>query len=209
MKDWGSLWFVDHGFIRTIWSNRYLLPGGLYRANQPSPGMIRWCRRRLGIRSVINLRGENEEYGFYRLEKYACDREGVRLVNAKTWSRGLLTVQELEHLKLVIETVETPALAHCKSGADRAGFFAVLWRHWRLGEPLETALSELHWRFGHFKSAKTGMLDHFFETYLREREPEQTLIDWIRSGYKPDEIKASFSPKPWASWFVDDVLRRE
>jgi hypothetical protein len=53
------------------------------------------------------------------------------------------------------------------------------------------------------------MLDHFFETYLREREPEQTLIDWIRSGYKPDEIKASFSPKPWASWFVDDVLRRE
>lgn len=209
LKDWSSLWFIDHGLIRTIWSNRYRVPGGLYRANQPSPGMVRWYRRRLGVRAILNLRGENDEYGFYRLEKRACIREGVRLVNAKTWSRGLLTVPELEHLKVVIETVETPAVAHCKSGADRAGFFAVLWRHWRLGEPIESALSELHWRFGHFKSAKTGMLDHFFETYLRQRKEDQSLIDWIRTDYDPEAIKASFSPQPWATWFVDDFLGRE
>jgi len=207
--DWGSYWLVDHGFIRTFWSNRYRVPGGLYRANQPSPGMVRWYKRRLGVRAILNLRGENDEYGFFRLEKRACAREGVELVNAKTWSRGLLSVEEFEHLKTVIETVETPALAHCKSGADRAGFFAVLWRHWRLGEPIESALSELHWRFGHFKSAKTGMLDHFFETYLRERKPNQTLIDWVQTDYDPAAIKASFSPKPWASWFVDDLLGRE
>lgn len=209
LVDWGSYWFVDHGFIRTVWSNRYRLPGGLYRANQPSPGMIRWYRRRLGVRTILNLRGENPQYGFYRVEREACLREGVKLVNAKTWSRGLLSAEELEHLKTVIESVETPVMAHCKSGADRAGFFAVLWRHWRLGEPLETALSELHWRFGHFKSAKTGMLDHFFETYLRERRQGQSLIDWVRTDYDPVAIKASFAPKPWASWFVDDFLGRE
>lgn len=207
--DFGSLFLIDHGFLRAVWSNRYRLAGGLYRANQPSPRMIRLYRRRFGIRTIINLRGENQEHGFYRLEEAACNREGVHLINIKTQSRGLMTVEALERLKEIIEAVEVPALAHCKSGADRAGFFAVLWRHWRLGEPIELAVTELDWRYGHFKSAKTGQLDSFFETYLRSRKPGQALIDWIREDYDPLSIHRNFRPKPWVRWFVDDFLRRE
>jgi protein tyrosine phosphatase (PTP) superfamily phosphohydrolase (DUF442 family) len=209
LADFSSLFLIDHGFLRAVWANRYRLPGGLYRANQPSPRMIRRYRRRLGIRTIINLRGENQEHGFYRLEEAACIREDVHLVNIKTKSRGLMSVEALESLKQIIETVDLPALAHCKSGADRAGFFSVLWRHWRLGEPIELAVSELDWRYGHFKSAKTGQLDSFFETYLVSRQPGQSLIDWIREDYDPRLIRRNFHPKPWVSWFVDDFLGRE
>ena len=73
-------------------------------------------------------------------------------------------------LKRLIEDFETPALAHCKSGADRAGMFAVLYCHFRLGQPIEEAKAQLHWTYGHFRSAKTGILDHFFESYLRYRD---------------------------------------
>jgi len=207
--DFVSLFLIDHGFLRALWSNRYRLPGGLYRANQPSPRMIRLYRKRLGVRTIVNLRGENQGYGFYRLEEAACSREGIRLINIKTQSRGLMSVEGLESLKKIIENIELPALAHCKSGADRAGFFAVLWRHWRLGEPIELAVSELDWRFGHFKSANTGRLDSFFETYLLKRRPGQSLIEWIREDYDPLAIRRDFQPKPWVSWFVDDFLRRE
>ena len=48
LNDWAGYWLLDHGFLRTVFSNRYELAGGLYRVNQPSPGKLRWYRAGLG-----------------------------------------------------------------------------------------------------------------------------------------------------------------
>lgn len=204
-----DLWIVDHGCLRSFYANRFCLPGPLYRANQPSPAMLAWYQKHLNIRSIVNLRGVNESRGFYRLEEEACENLGLTLHSISTLSRGLLPADRINALKLLIEQVETPALAHCKSGADRAGFFAVLWRHWRLGEPLTQALEELHWKYGHFKTARTGLLDFFFQSYLQTARPGQTLIDWVNTDYDPQALEREFKPIPWISWVVDTVLRRE
>jgi len=171
--------------------------------------MLAWYQKHLNIRSIVNLRGVNESRGFYRLEEEACENLGLTLHSISTLSRGLLPADCINALKLLIEQVETPALAHCKSGADRAGFFAVLWRHWRLGEPLTQALEELHWKYGHFKTARTGLLDFFFQSYLQTARPGQTLIDWVNTDYDPQALEREFKPIPWISWVVDTVLRRE
>jgi glycosyltransferase involved in cell wall biosynthesis len=208
-RDFLHLLFVDHGFLRALYGNRFRLAGGLYRINQPSPSRLALYQRKYGIKTVINLRGQNEQLGWYRLEEQACEELGLKLVNTQVYSRGLVDLGRLLELKGIIQNLELPAVVHCKSGADRAGFFSVLYRHFRLGEPIETSLSELGLLYGHSKSAKTGVLDFFFETYLRDRGLRQAFSDWAKSRFNREALQSEFQPKSLATWFVDSLLRRE
>ena len=76
LKDWFDYWLVDHGFLRAYFTNRYELPGPLYRANQPSPGRVRWYKNHLGVKTIVNLRGDSSTNVFFRKEQRACEREG-------------------------------------------------------------------------------------------------------------------------------------
>jgi protein tyrosine phosphatase (PTP) superfamily phosphohydrolase (DUF442 family) len=209
LSDHFYLWMVDHGFLRALYSNRYRLAGGLYRSGQLSPDQVRRLSRRYGLKTLINLRGLNEEAPFVRLEAEASVGQGLRFFALRALSRGLLSREELIEMMDFIRGMELPALVHCKSGADRVGHFSVLYRHIRLGEPIETAMKELHWRYGHIAASKTGMLDHFFFTYLRERRDGQSFESWVRHDYCPERVQQTFKPLGWASWLVDHVLRRE
>ncbi len=209
LRDWLQLTCEDHGFLRTLYDNRFRLAGGLYRINQPSPRRLALYQKRYGIKTVINLRGQNQQLGWYRLEEQACKALGLKLVNTQVYSRGLVDADRLSELKHIAQTVELPALVHCKSGADRAGFFSVLYRHYRLGEPIETSVSELGLLYGHSKAAKTGILDYFFQAYLRERQLRQSFAEWARTRFNRDALQSSFEPKSFANWFVDYLLRRE
>lgn len=211
-----DLWLVDHGFLRALYANRFTLPGPCYRSNQPSPAQIAQMATSLGLKTIINLRGYNPTQGRYQLEAEACEAAGITLINTRVHSRGLPTARQINLLKGLITQMTLPALAHCKSGADRAGFFAVLYCHFRLGQPIQEAKRQLHWTYGHFKSAKTGILDHFFETYLKDAETaaqagdeELSFIDWVNQHYDRDTMEARFQPRGFANFWVDWVLRRE
>lgn len=204
-----NLIFVDHGFLRNLYDNRFSLPGGLYRGNQPSPQRISRYIKDLNIKTVINLRGANPQHGWYRLEWEACRDLQLNHINTQVHSRGLPTRERIHELKSIIDSISGPTYIHCKSGADRAGFFSVLYRHFKLNEPIETAKEELHWRFGHFRSAKTGVLDYFFEQYLQTRRPQQSLLNWVDTSYNRDEMEKKFRPRGFMTFFVDVILRRE
>jgi glycosyltransferase involved in cell wall biosynthesis len=208
-RDLLHLVFVDHGFLRALYDNRFRLAGDLYRINQPSPARLAAYKQRFGIKTVINLRGQNEQLGWYRLEEKTCQSLGLKLVNTQVYSRGLVDQPRLQELRDIIQTMELPAVVHCKSGADRAGFFSVLYRHYRLGEPIEHASLELGLKYGHSKSAKTGVLDHFFETFIATRERRQSFTAWFGSGFDREAIQASFQPRGLADWVIDRLLRRE
>ncbi len=210
LNDHLHAFFVDHGLLRCLYSNRFRLPGGLHRSNQPSTATIFRLKRRLGIRAVVNLRGRDaRKLAFHRLVSSACARVEVPLYDTTIWSRGLLFREQLIELVRLIEGLELPTLVHCKSGADRAGFFSVLYRHIRLGEPIEDAISELSWRYGHFSQAATGVLDHFFRTYLKTRRARQGFLEWVEQDYDREAVQASFKPSGFMRWLVDAVLRRE
>ncbi len=209
IRDVLELTFVDHGFLRTLYDNRFRLAGGLYRVNQPSPRRLAQYKQRFGIKTVINLRGQNDQLGWYRLEESACKNLGLKLINTQVYSRGLVDSGRLQELQAIIRDMELPALVHCKSGADRAGFFAVLYRHFRLGEPIETACQELALKYGHSKSAKTGVLDYFFETFLSTRIVRQSFSQWTHSAFDRESLQAAFRPLGPADWVLDRLLRRE
>lgn len=207
--DWANLMLIDHGFLRALYRNRFRLAGGLHRANQPSPAILRRYKADFQIKSVVNLRGAHDHLGWYRLERRTCEELGIELLTTTVNSRELLEPQQILSLAQFIRGIPLPAVVHCKSGADRAGFFSVLYRHVRLGEPIEAAAQELHWFYGHFKSAKTGVLDHFFKAYLAERKPHQSFLNWVEHDYNKARVQSSFKPVGSMAWLVDKVLRRE
>jgi protein tyrosine phosphatase (PTP) superfamily phosphohydrolase (DUF442 family) len=213
-----DLWLVDHGFLRFFYANQFKLPGPLYRTNQPSVKRIFSCKKKLSVKTIINLRGYNPSQGRYQLEAKACEDTGITLINTRVHSRGLPTAKQINLLKELIEQLETPALAHCKSGADRAGIFSVLYCHFRLGQPIQQAKDQLHWKFGHFRSSKTGVLDHFFNSYIEYRRnweaknsslqaPE--FIEWVNNDYDRDRLEKEFEPRGFANFWIDWILRRE
>ena len=208
-RDFIHLIFLDHGFLRTLYDNRFRLPGNLYRINQPSPARLAAYKQRFGIKTVINLRGQNDQLGWYRLEEEACKSLDLVLVNTQIYSRGLVDKVRLRELRDIIQSIELPALVHCKSGADRAGFFSVLYRHYRLGEPIDQASRELALKYGHSKSAKTGILDYFFKTFVSEGGRQESFTTWVEYGYDRELLLARFQPKALTDWIVERLLRRE
>lgn len=198
----------DHGFLRTRFPNRHDLGGGMYRENQPSPERIALLAQE-GIKTILNLRGPSPK-GFYLLEKEACEAHGITLIDYRVYSRDVHTVEKIKGARDLFEQIEYPAVMHCKSGADRTGFMGVLYRHFHMGDTIAQALgSELTLKKLHVRQGKTGMLDFFFEDYLRYAENHDiSFIDWVETVYDPSDVKARFLEQ-WSGNPITEILRRE
>ncbi len=200
--------FVDHGFLRLFYINRHPLGPLASRAAQPAPHQIRSFAAE-GIRTIVNLRGVRE-CGSYELEREACRRYGITLIDCQFRSRAAPSREEIWRARDLFERIEYPMLMHCKSGADRAGLVSVLYAHMKLGLPIAEAKRQLSFRFGHIRQADTGILDHFFESYLAYNATHSiAFIDWVEQIYHPDDIVRSFSAKGWANRLVNGILWRE
>ncbi len=199
----------DHAYLRLGFQNAHWISREMVRTNQPWPFQLkRW--KRDGINTIINLRG-GFDASFHVLEKYACERLGLTLVNFTVTSRDVPSKAQVLAARDLFETVEYPALMHCKSGADRAGIMAVLYAHFRLGQPIRQAMEQLSPRYLHVRQGLTGVLDYIFELYLAEGETQGlSFVDWVQSpGYDPVKIKADFRANRWGALLTEKVLRRE
>ena len=202
------LWH-DHAYLRLAFSNAHWISQELVRTNQPWPFQLAaWARR--GIRTVINLRG-GMATSFRALEVDACARHGLELVDFVVASRDVPSPEKILAARELFETVRYPALMHCKSGADRAGLMAVFYKHFRQGQSIREALSQLSPRYLHVRAGLTGVLDYIFERYLAEGEPAgQSFVDWVQSdAYDPVRLKAEFRANWWGTQLTERLLRRE
>jgi len=211
-----DLTWGDHGFLRVWFNNQHLISpkdndGGddvMYRANQPSPKRIEQLAKD-GIKTILNLRGESDK-GYYALEKEACEKHGIKLVDFRMYSRDTPKKKSLHGLKELFETIEYPCLMHCKSGADRTGITGVLYKHFHLGEPIEDAVEQLKIKYLHMKAGKTGMLDFFFDDYLKYAATgDLSFMDWVDQVYDPADVKARFMSGWIGNIMSEKILRRE
>lgn len=204
-----DLVWADHGFLRARFSNfHWIEPGQMARANQPSPQAIaRYAKA--GFRTIINLRGKSDT-GYYALEREACERHGIALVDARMHSREPPSREQIRMARDLFQSIQYPALMHCKSGADRAGVMAVLYKHFKMGMPIDQAMEQLSLKYLHVKQGKTGMIDFFFLTYLEEtKHSGKAFIDWVDEDYDQQRVKSAFMGEWWANVLVDRILRRE
>lgn len=203
-----DLYWGDHGFLRLRFHNRHHMGGGMYRENQPSPQRIAKLAK-LGAKTIINLRGPSPK-GFYLLEEEACAEYGITLINYRMYSRDVHSVEALLGAKALFDEIAYPAVMHCKSGADRTGIMGVLYRHFKMGDPIELALNQLSFKYLHVKQGKTGMLDFFFQDYLKYTEHTPiSFEDWVQTVYDPDDVKSRFMSHWTGNALTEFILRRE
>ncbi len=205
---WVNSLFVDHAIFRLIWSNLApVIPGKVYRCNHPTPARLRRLASTIGLRTLINLRGKTQS-GSDALSREAARELGLVFHDMALESRGAPQRERIMRLHGIYRSMPTPAIMHCKSGADRAGLAAGLMVLFDGGTSAD-ALRQLSWRFGHIKQARTGILDAFFMRYQRDGEGRKPFLDWVRDDYDEDALRRDFHANGLASFINDWVLAHE
>lgn len=111
-----------------------VVPGEVYRSNQPTAADIASYAGRYGIRTIINLRGRHEKDAWYEEEAAAAKR---------------LDADGAARLVAILKDAPRPILIHCRSGADRTGLASVLYLAKVAKVDEETAERQLSVRYGH------------------------------------------------------------
>jgi len=209
LKTYLDYMWKDHAYLRLGFSNAHWISDELVRTNQPWPHQLAAWKAR-GVKTVINLRG-GFDASFHALEKDACRRHGLEMVDFTITSREVPSVARVLGAQKLFESIAYPALMHCKSGADRAGIMSVFYMHFRKGKPIREALDQLHLRYLHVKQGKCGVLDYTFERYLAEGEPAgMSFLEWVQSPlYDPAGMKAEFRSRMWGRALTEGLLKRE
>jgi protein tyrosine/serine phosphatase len=206
---WLDALFVDHAILRVLWTNfAAVKPGKLYRSNHPTPGNLVAFTRKAGLKTLINLRGQAKN-GSDALSREMAARLGLDFYDMALESRGAPHKDRILKLAEIFATMRSPALIHCKSGADRAGLAAGLFVLIEGGTAAD-ALEQLSWRFGHIKQSKTGILDAFFHTFWRDGEMRgKNFLDWVREDYSEVDLRTNYKANSLAGFINDRLLARE
>ncbi|GJL95594.1 MAG: protein-tyrosine-phosphatase [Hyphococcus sp.] len=214
-RAWRELMIGDHGWLRKFYDNTHeISPGKMWRTYQPSPAKLqKW--KKCGIKTVINLRGDNPT-GYYLLEKEACEKLGLTLTTFQVFSRNAPPRETLHGARKLFAEIEYPAIMHCKSGADRAGLMSTLYLFFHEGIPLDMAMEQLSFKYGHVKQGKTGVIDAALNQYIdyaqdngKSLSSVDDFFEWADTVYDPDATKENFRASGWGSFLTETVLRRE
>jgi protein tyrosine phosphatase (PTP) superfamily phosphohydrolase (DUF442 family) len=207
-RAWLDSLLVDHGLLRLAWSNwGAVAPGALYRCNHPTPARLARATRRYGLRSLINLRGRTGN-GSDALSRERAARLGLRFFDVPMSSGSAPSREQVLALAEAMRTAPQPALVHCKSGADRAGFAAAVFLLMH-GKSVADAMRHLSLRFGHLRRSRAGVLDAVLLRYAREAEGRKGFLDWVREDYDPAAAAGAFRARRLTSFISERVLARE
>jgi protein tyrosine/serine phosphatase len=139
---------------------------------QPDQDTLRKLHDRYGLRTVVNLRGENPDEAWYRRERNGVQEIGAKWIHLRTGSHE---PPAPEHLARFFDIVEDPAnwpvLVHCQSGIHRSGLMCALYRIQYQGWTGDEAAQE--------------MVKHGF----RLGGDRNAVEEFVR-GYEPDPKRA-------------------
>ncbi len=166
-------------------------PGTFYRSGQLTARGLSRTIERVGVRTVLNLRGSNPDEPWYRAERAATLAAGATQIDVAMASNLWLSRDQALMLVEVLETCETPVLVHCQWGAERTGLVAAMIELLRDGGSLESAHAQFR-PFYLFLPIKDGLvmqahLDRY-EAYLASTglsHSPRVFRHWITEIYEP------------------------
>ena len=109
------------GWLLLVSNFHVVVPGQVYRTNQPTAEQLRHLIARYHIRTVINLRGFGFGADWYRNEARVTSEMGISQEDLGFSAVRLPSPQALCQLIEVIDRSSHPILFHCFQGADRTG----------------------------------------------------------------------------------------
>ena len=137
------------GLIRIDGNLHEVVPNEFFRSAQLSPEQLQRAIDSHGIKSVINLRGENLKTPWYIDELAVTKSANIEHINFRVSAKRLLPEERMHELIEVMKNAPKPVLVHCQAGADRSGLASALYvAAIKNGTPLEAKL-QLSPLYGH------------------------------------------------------------
>lgn len=144
-------------------------PGRLYRSAQLDKAGLGAVIALYHLHSVLNLRGPNPNSAWYVDERAAARQAGVAHYDVALSARRAPAPEQIARILDILRTAPKPLLIHCRSGADRTGLVAALYRYAIEHQPAAQAAGELSLRYGHFPylTSGTGAMDAGFAAFVQ------------------------------------------
>lgn len=173
-----------------LYNFHWIEPGKAARSAQAYAGFLGPFLRRHGIASVLNLRGPNPDWSWWRYEKRVCARAGVEHRDVMLSSKRLPTRAMLIGLIAAFDSARMPFLLKCSGGQDRTSFAAALWLiHTKGWSALAEADAQFaRWPYLHLPKPHQRWLK-LFPQFAMESAGGRTLVDWIADGYTPEKLR--------------------
>jgi protein tyrosine/serine phosphatase len=174
-----------------LYNFHWVVPGEAARAAQAWAGGIKGFLKRRGIKAVINLRGRNDDLGWWKNETKAAEAAGAAHIDAMLDSRKLPTRAMLAGLMAAFETAPRPFMLKCSGGQDRTSLAAALYLIHRGGWGAMEAAKAQYARFPylHFPKKHQRWLRQFLD-FAAEQSAGAPLKQWIETAYEPEALKA-------------------
>jgi protein tyrosine/serine phosphatase len=146
-----------------------VVAGQVFRSAQLSKAELSVKLQRHGIKSVLNLRGENAGRDWYDDEIELCKNEGVVHYDVPLSAGRDISVERMDALVTILKKAPKPLLIHCESGADRAALGAALYHLAVEGKSASEAEKELTIWYGHLPMIRREVqaMDRSFLRYIR------------------------------------------
>jgi len=121
-----------------------------FRSRQLSPTCLKKFITQFGIKTIINLRGENKKASWWQKEKQIAQEHNVHFYSIPMSARRLPHKKDLITLLTLYQNAPRPILVHCRGGADRTGEATALWILDQQKKRKKDALKHLAMKYGHF-----------------------------------------------------------
>lgn len=183
-------------YLKHINSVYDVIPGKVFRSAQLDKDAIESTVNGKGIRSIINLRGENPGNEWYRDEIEISESLGVLHHDLRFSSMGLPPRNSVKKLINLLQTAERPVLVHCKAGADRAGLASIIALLLHDTSGLDEIAKHVSMRYLALRPESTGKL--FYKQYSdwlmmsKTRHTTKQFLKWLETEYVDDKGNLSY-----------------
>jgi protein tyrosine/serine phosphatase len=134
----------------------------LFRGAQPAAGGVKMLAK-LGVNTIINLRGENEQT---RADRKQAEALGLRYYSLPMGGLSRPSDEQVERVLAIIKAPDSGTVfVHCKHGADRTGTVIACYRISQEGYTAETAQAEAK-KYG-MSWVQFGMKQYIGEYYRK------------------------------------------
>jgi protein tyrosine/serine phosphatase len=111
---------------------------------QPDPESLEKLQKLHGIKTVVNLRGESPDEGWYVREGEAVEALGLRWIHLPTSGYVAPTEETVNAFFDIVENEDNwPIFVHCQMGIHRTGLMLALYRMQYQGWTGDKAIAEM------------------------------------------------------------------
>ena len=170
-----------------------VVAGKCYRSAQPTPALLESLQRTHGIRSIVNLRGDNLDQEWFKQEDAAAKRLHLVLFDAGLSSNEQPPVEDFRKFVQAVKDAQEPILIHCANGNDRTGLGSTVYLLMRTDTSIAEARGQLSLRYGHFALGDRLCLHRILDSYEswlagKPHQPDHFYY-WGMHVYQPEVIK--------------------